>query len=459
MNLQGPRGIGLSLSGLGLVGACAAAPSAAPPATLEIARAPAPAVAPPPAAKLTMRSALAPAGLAIDGDLGEWGPSAGPSSVRVAFTSEGAVAAAELDEGGAEGFWLGLASIMMWEPGPNGTTCAGLPADEGGARACAESQRAFEAFVADYKKLFERLYRVSPAGVQVLRDDGSLAPVPLAKVAWRPNPRGATAEISLPASALPRTDQAPLQGIRLLGSTAAKLAHVARKETDWAEAQLESPVSFEPNGRLRAAVFRAVAERPCDDRFSYQPGDASQVFGAWSGPHPLYEKKASLGAVEVGVALRDPTTCIMFGSTGGPAEWSLVVVRRGAETLEAFSVRKVDAILERSGELHLFSFASGYSEGEGYDFGYWTVTVVSADGSLRDGVLREAAKAPGLPGTQMLTGAKEFHDAGYKTLGLRGPLFEDLRAGKKPPRWIETKWRWDPKAKAYTGKSRLIPAP
>jgi hypothetical protein len=412
-------------------------------------------------------SVAAPAGLTIDGDLGEWPPAGGaPGRVYVALAGDGAIIAADLDEAAvAGGIWVGLGSTPAREPGPNGSVCtAPVPTPEE-AEVCQANAAAFAAFVTKYDRAFEKLYRIDRGGVRVVDEGGALAAIPQAKIAWKAGARGATAEAWIPAAALPRMDQAPIRRLRLVARVASRPAAPALEAAEWTDVQLAPPASVEPLAALRAVVFGALATRQCDDVISYQPGDAQRLLGAWSGPAPLYVKQATLGEVEVGFALTNPTSCVMAGANGPATEETVVAVLRRGEPRAALRLGRVMRIVERADELHVISFRAGYSDGEGWWYADWSVTAVTRDGALREDLVRLPAQRAGTaPAGTAPAGARwswgdPFHAADFTSFGVRGSApVTDPKTGAERLVRVETTWRWDSKAKAYAASEKAIAA-
>lgn len=444
---------------LSLLAGCVQPP---PPAAPEIALLPA---APAPASRESPRievtSARAPERLAIDADLSEWGTwNDASTQIKVAFTGDSAIVAARLGETATDGIWLGIGSEPLRGPGPNGSTCDGPGTTPEANEACASMQEEYKAFLAKHDRLFERVYRIDSAGVRVLQRDGTLVAVPLAQVAWRKRAGGATAEASIPAASLPRFDRAPLDSIQILASDAPDPAKLDLLREHWTQISLDPPLAFEPWADLRARVLEVARGWQCDDSLSYQPGDPLHLLGAWSGAHPLYRKQASLGETEIGFALEGPTLCAMSGVPGPPFTRTAVAVLHRGHARSVLNLAKVMKIVERGGELHVIAYDDAYSSGEGWSHADWSVTAVTADGSVRENLL-PTPKQPITPPQQdrRLTGVKVIHADDFTSFGLQKTLTIEEPNGQSKKLGFEIVWRWDPGKKAYVVKERRIPPP
>jgi hypothetical protein len=117
-----------------------------------------------------------------------------------------------------------------------------------------------------------------------------------------------------PAATPKPMDQGRPAELRAVARITSTSAVPALHDKDWTVVTFEPAVDFEPHPELRSMAFRGLAQRPCDAVFWYQPGDPDRLFGVWSGPRPLYQKRATLGEVEVGFALDNPMTCVMAGA-------------------------------------------------------------------------------------------------------------------------------------------------
>jgi hypothetical protein len=424
-------------------------------------------------APVEVAAVAAPAGVILDGDLREWpqGAPAGidggsapkpPGQVYVALAADGAIVAADLDKAAAaRGVWVGIGSEPRRGPGPSGSVCtapAPTPAED---EVCEANAHAFTAFVTKYHRSFERLYRIDRDGIRVAEEGGALAVVPQARAAWKATARGATAEAWIPAAALPRMDQAPIRALRLVARVTPAPSVPAFDAKEWRDVRIEPPVGIGPQAELRAAVFGALAERQCDDVISYQPGDPERLIGAWSGPAPLYVKQASLGEVEVGFALTNPATCVMAGANGPATEETVVAVRHRGKPTRALRLGRVMRIATRAGELHVISFRSGYSDGEGWWYADWSVTAVTGDGSLREDLVQPPTKhAVSAPEGTRWSWSDPFHATDFASFGVHGSAqVTDPKTGAERLVRTETTWRWDPKAKAYVGREKLLATP
>jgi hypothetical protein len=476
--------------------ACSGTPP--PPAPLPPIVAAAPSAAPPSAPKADPAAASvvavrAPAHLVLDGDLAEWGsilppvpppsatpapappdagaPDAGPppdpnprdapSHVAVAITPEGALIAGHLAGEAQGGVWLvvdtgaaplaPLGSYARWGV-QSWVECMGRPGDEeydpDKDPGCQAVKERADQVVKDHERRFRRVYRIDRQGIVAVQDGGKLVAVEGAKVASRPAPGGVTIEASLPAKALPRVAEAPWVDIALGAHAARAEAPPANGSFPLVSFDLPEPVAFEPWAALRAQLFDVELHTATPPGLSYQPGDPlhieSMVYPGetergWLVPSeaPIYVKQGSIGGAEVGfVASRS-----LYAA----------VLNKG-KLVDLFRVvGKVMGLVERDGELHLLSCSIEVQTDSWTTWAVWSVLAIAPDGTVRTEVVETA------PGEFNWDEVREHHDKALATFGFRGRTrrFD----GSEEGRWYDVTWRWDRRARTYTGQRREVPAP
>ncbi len=442
--------------------------------------------------------ARVPSGFSLDGETTEWNLRAPPgtSKLAVAITGEAVFVATELGHPSPEGFWLGIASVAppmlplsTWEPGGNsdpvdcmapghmnpkgiwlkddidlsrGEPPQNKPEDVQACKALLE--RHGQRQVA-HRKRFTRLLRIEPTRVQRMNDNGELVAIEGAKIAWKPQAGGATAEISLPLSALPRLAEAPLARLFVWAGPANTSPPEGPPEDEAKAFTLPAPVSFEPLAQLRARAFAGVqlplyiansreeAQYPWAG-MSYDLADPRRIEWIHFGKSAqtvtveselLYEKKATLGDIEVGHvrALR---------------EW-LAISKKGA-LVDLIELREgLRSVIVRDGEIHAISYTPPH-----YTMAYssadpsWDVIAVGPDGAKRNPVQDVATNvlAPvtkgGLGcaniGPNGVMNGVETASPSFDTFGWKGSC--NLAAGGGEAAF-EMNWKWDVAAKQYTG--------
>ncbi len=466
-------------------------------------------VAPPELPKITVSAVRVPAGFALDGDTTEWalGAALGRSKLAIAVTAERVLVAAELGQPSPEGFWLSLASkanemlpVGTWGPGgavgkidctapghmnPAGIwieddvdpTVAGPPAGPApaAAAACQAIVDKHAKRQAAYLKRFTRSLRIEPGGVRAAGDEGELVALEGATIAWKTSPGGASVEVSLPLSAPPRLVEAPLTRLFAWARPATSEPPPPDAPLDDANALvLPAPVAFEPFAQVRARAFagadtqRYVASSRGEAQhrwtgLSYPPGDPTHVEWVRYGRSAqqvdvveavLYEKKATLGDVEVGHVQA-------FG------DW-LALSKKG-EVVQMLELREgLRGVVVRDGEIHAVSYTPGH-----YTMAYsslppsWDVLAIGPDGAVRDPVenlMATALKDPKKGGLGCLPvvgpagvmPGVETASATFDTFGWKGSCQIALDG---PSVAFEMAWKWDPAKKVYTGTLRRAPAP
>lgn len=446
-----------------------------------------------------------PSGLTMDGNLAEWPQLAeatnrrgsGSSTVAFAITNERIVLAAQLGPAAGGGIWLGIASPAPELPRIGNATSHGdvQPLDCEHAQRMVEGEyvststpnppevaaacRALVDRHADLKASlahrFSRRIKIDASGVRSLNDQGTLTPLEGATITSIRSANGSAFEASLPLTAMPRVAEAPLSSLSVWATASPapppEVAPVGSAKS------LPSPVSFEPNGSVRASVFQILGKpHQVDDLaferagISYQPGDPLHVEtmhyadrAVAGGPpvrtsvHPveelLYESKATLGDVEV-------------GSLHALFEW--VAIFHGGHLVESLALagawiptRQLRDVVVRDGEIHVVSYSPGgllFLSGK-REPASWFVTAVAPDGSHREAVDSALERAIGKSGADCDAWSlemKETSSSAFDTLGLGGTCMRyEERAGLEPskgPRSFEVSWRWDVAKKMYVGK-------
>jgi hypothetical protein len=504
-----------------LAGGCAEPPAAIAP---QVDLTPPPASSDSAAAEpviVGVATARAPAGLVIDGDLREWGvlpapppslprpesldepdgpsdaktkgpPNPADASSRLAFalTGDAALIAAELGEQARDGIWVGIGARVPDLPllgeyfGREGFVVLDCErkitlADMTGAPEGAEQDYSFEPRLpeekaacealearraevkAEHEKRFERLFKIDREGVRGVAEDGALVAIEGARSAWRPGPRGATVEVSLPLSAMPRAGEAPLRMLRLVARAAPTTPVITPGQ--WVWVNLPEAVSFEPYAALRAhALARALDlgehNFPPSTSYkqpwgmSYQPGDALRIEimdmdgvscdAVTPGEELLYAKLGSLGDVEVGrVAAPEGNLCTLRYDR----PWVAVFVKGKLAGMIELKGDPRGAV-ERSGELHVLACDRAYSAVPAI----WSGVAISPGGAHRELIVEPV---DGVKTTKAAPYWSDVSDVAGKDVDGFG------WRGTKGGRWVEATWRWDAVRKRYVGKQRSLPAP
>lgn len=504
-----------------VAGACAPPPVAAPPPAspqVQIAPAVGPAPGSPRAGSVSVAAVLPPAKLAIDGDLAEWGsllpppdaktsgpppeeraPSgreppepllSGPnprdagSRVAIALTGDALLIAAELGGEARDGIWLGLGSPAPELP-PIGEFGRGGYIDppdceqevvqdsDGNAvmrpkppelvATCKALMEGYEELVKTHRQRFWRTFRVDREGARLLGEGGALSRIEGARAAFKPGPRGATVEISLPLAAMPRLTAAPLEWLRLVArpATAPEPPELPPEQGVWVN--LPAPVSFEPHGELRARVFEALRGKTFYPAgLSYQPGDASHVQSVDQGSgmvvelrdEALYRKEASLGDVEVGRV----SAYVGFTAVLRKGKLVSLIPDERDERPDQARNRELRGVVVRDGAVHLVWFEpEDHSWNSGWLEAGWSVLAIAADGSHRDDLVGDAGgRSP------RWDSMSTFASADLESFGMRGStVYPDgmSKAALKKPVGLEITWSWDRDRKMYVGKRTSIPVP
>jgi hypothetical protein len=523
------RGVAEPRLALLLCGLLSCAPPAAParpPDVVVLAatsqpEAGAPAPAPPDPAAVSVTTLRLPKGFALDGDIAEWGsllprtgpepfwskqtygtdpddppfppyprtPPDAPSRIAVALTGDGAFIAADLSAGSKDGVWLGIAFYAPDLPPIgylNPSDRLGLSVDVNAPRGCDKDLfrlspalfpdiAACEAAIPAHKKQaaehaarFLRLFRLDREGLRAVGSGGALTSVDGARATFRERDGHLTIEATLPARALPRAAQAPIDWVRLLASSLAASTPPEAPIDAWIPLDLPDAVGFEPLAELRALAVgprQRERHRETDDleehAISYQPGEPEVIEelryvdlpggrgrnGLEVQPYqkPLYAKLRAFGDFEIGEVYS--------------AENTLIAVLRQGKFVEFLpGDSKLVTVVDRGQDLHFVYYGQGHASvrlccQEGYDFtrdeglwAGWGVTALHPDGTF------DINRCCGLPGDTAWRTVRSFHSPDFRALGLRGEVLFDyesdpgdnLAHGR-----CEATWRYDTKTDKY----------
>ncbi len=482
-----------------LVIACS---SSSPKPVIDLSHRPAPgdtsAQAEPPV--INVATARVPTGFSLDGDATEWNLRApqGTSKLAVAITGEAVFVATELGHPSPEGFWLGIASVApsmlsigTWEfaglvsgldcVAPGHMNAEGFwisndidlskneppPNSPEDVQACKVLHERHEQRALAHQKRFTRLLRIEPTRVRRVNEKGELVAIEDAKIAWKPRAGGAAAEISLPRSALPRLAEAPLARLFIWAGPADKPPPEGPLEDEEKALTLPAPVSFEPLGELRARAYAGV-EPPLyiansrgeaqyqSAHMSYDLADPLRIEWIHYGKYAqtvmvenefLYEKKATLGDIEV-------------GHVRAHREW-LAISKKGAKMELSQLNEGLRGVIVRDGEIHVISYTpSHYTMAYGSIGPSWEVIAIGPDGAKRDPMkittfsnkygLECASGGP----LAVMTVVVETTSPSFDTFGWKGVC--NLASGKGEAA-EELTWKWDVAAKQYTGTFNTLP--
>ena len=324
------------------------------------------------------------------------------------------------------------------------------------SRECHALLRRYEVFKAEYANRFLRRYKVDETGVQGTDATGKLVAIGGARVAWKKTAEGASVEVSLPLTAMPRVSEAPLAGLQVW-ATASSSPPAAIGEA--ARINFPAAVSFEPLGDLRSAVAGVLmnartvgGEAMPGSCFSYQPGDPERVElviaggNAGVGPvvKPLFEKTVTVGALEAGVSRTLATHAVAMVEGH----------------LTAFDLLDGDfrGAVQRNGQVHLFAFEQGEQavEYEGRPSHWQAITILpNGTSELLIDSTTVGATVQGWCSANYEEPGTAFSSADYHTFGLRGSCRgNDPNA---PPTGFEVAWTWNDTKKVYESTQRLIP--
>ena len=413
---------------------------------------------------------------------GEPAPNPPDAASRLAFalTSDGALIAASLGEAARDGIWLGVGAWAPDLPRLGVYSRGGVLDDlecqfvrielsegahKNGPPNPPEVRAACEALIDRHKKLtaaegarFERVFRIDHEGVRRVEADGALAAIPGASAVWKATASGAAVELSLPLAAMPRVAEAPLEAMRLAARAVTAPRPPALTTREWVWVTLPAPLSFDPLGELRAKLFeqqRSIELDPSHfgdtiysqpEGLSYHPasplrvesvhylGGEYEYIRVGASEQALYEKRDSLGDIEVGLA----------------ASGELAILRKGKLTEVIGVGGSLRGIVHRDGELHVFAFSpSGFSEAFGFHPARWSVTAVAEDGSHRDVVVDDSVEAAGWYEAAW-TPMDEITSKDFTRFGMRAVIEK---------KGVEQTWSWNGKRKVYVARRRDVAAP
>jgi hypothetical protein len=398
------------------------------------------------------------------------------SHLAFALTGDAALIAAELGEPARDGIWLGIGSstpevppigdytrgggIAEWDCGfkrvwgIEGHYENGEPNPPEVIAACKALIERHAKFTVKHARRFARRFKIDREGVRGVAADDTLYSVEGAKVAWKPGAKGATVEITLPLKAMPRVTEAPLASLRLVARAASSPTPPDFAPGPWVWVTLPEPVTFEPHGELRARAFQTPdGYMNFTPNMSYQPGDPIHVERLHYADGPtsvvadedtLYEKKASLGDIEIG-----------YLSSYGD---SLAILKKGKLVDMAGVYGSPRGIVTRDGELHVISSSelAFVPQIGGRVQPSWSVVVIAPDGSHRDEVVDHKVQI-----YEWDEGVTNFVNKELDTFGMRGSTHYPPPKGDYVEKAVglEVTWRWDKSLKMYMAKLRSIPVP
>lgn len=428
-----------------------------------------------------------PAGFKLDGDLAEWGsllppapapprpraPPAPPppdinprdaaSHVAIAVNGEGVVIAAQLTSAARNGIWLGIGTeappvpdIGLYQRGGGviAFNCdtdlgTGAPNPPEAIAACRALISAHADFTVAHEARFHRLFKIDSTGVHAAAKDGALTPIEGAGAVFKAGPAGASVEVSLPVSALPRLTSAPLRSLRFVARAATLPTPPAFDLATWVDLELAAPVAFEPLAEIRAKAWEMRYDRSSIEppTMSYHPADPlhteSVYYSDREGKNTsqvvitedvLYTKQATLGDIEVGYAVADGR--------------SVAILQKG-KVIDLVSLQGTPfGVVERDGGIHVLSYQTVTWSDNWVTTAAWYGIVVAADGAHREDVVTQES------GNFSWDDVAEFHNKSLDAFGLRGTRTL-LDTQKKEG--VERTWRWDRAAKMYRSTRRTIP--
>lgn len=329
----------------------------------------------------------------------------------------------------------------------------------GVVQACEDLKVQHERFKAQHRARFVRRVKFSAAGAYLVTPDGTSTLVESAKVVTHSTPDGVTIEASLPLSVMPYLTDVPLQWLRV----AARLDQPLKDDvaaTAWRWAKLPEVVRFEPHAELRERMFALILamEKRFPTALSFHPTSASHVHSVRyaKGDHRvlvdvdqvLYERRATIGDVEVGLA-RAYSPALAIFKTGELVNVALNRDGAGPE-VDGRGDRILRGTVDRSGELHVFSFSPlTYGGWAGMIPPHWTVHRIAVDGSIV--AVEELAASTSDIGTLIPDSVEEIADATFSRFGWRSDRGE-------PREGVEALWQWDPVKKVYASTVRRVHA-
>ena len=169
-------------------------------------------------------------------------PASATSHLALALGNDAVTIAADLGEPARDGFWLGIGEVPPPVPSIGLIARAGyiVPFNcdfeqirlmegewkKGPAKppevvaACRGVLARHAELIARHRARFTRLFKIDRDGVHGSSADGTLSTIDGAKAVFKPGARGATVEVSLPLTAMPRLAEAPAVTLRLVARAA-----------------------------------------------------------------------------------------------------------------------------------------------------------------------------------------------------------------------------------------------
>lgn len=435
--------------------------------------------------RMRLSAVAAPGKLVVDGKLGEWGdldagavevpepespfPRVGPLGqgdiapeienapspkeadlrVGLAVVPEGVIVAIDFGNTGLEELTIGLASIPPRADGlvylqSEGDTSPSPPPDPVRVVSAPEAG----AFTSELHITKEGAARKGAAGARAL-----------AGAEVRYDASAHTLEAKLPNAALPELTEAPLVYLRAAVAVSGPLPGDVLK-APWRWIALASEVAYAPWADLRARILRDVQMLgPAGGAgLSYHPDQPLRIASADRKPGgygplqpmgTLFEKKASLGDVEVGLGFAN----IPYVATvkGGQLRGTHLMTFHNAKEDEGGSKQgaltdgTVKGIVERGGEIHIITWAdTAYLTqitGEVVP-GHWTVVRVDREGAIRSD--RCFGDLP-FDALYQLGTLSPYADEKLTKLGWK----QGARDGVRAADLLTLECVWDEKKKAY----------
>ena len=413
---------------------CASCQTAAPRRVSDVTTAPTATLTPAPSPSaeepsdeiiVTTRENL-PESLHIDGALSEWGlpprQRGAESQLAVVLTKTGLALAGDLGKQHEAGIWLAIGfpapdltalplgfnntggfTLLECDPeAPGGPT---TPEDQEDCRA---KLAAADAFAAEQRARFRRVYRIDAQGVR--RADGAaLSPVDDARAAFVRHAEGVTVELTLPERALPRASTAPLDLVALFVSAADEPMPVESEAEPWPLYPIAA-ITFEPYGALRNAVFAEALPL-----LSYQPGEQLDIEQIGYGDAVIStERRAYRGTLcESAAKTAKVEYCLVR------AKDTALVVLEGSKPLSTTWLDTPPrASRLRGDDLHIYllwedDFAYEVTGNHVWTQAGWSVTVARPDGTVTDAIMQ------GEPPIYWAD-PEPFDTAELDTFGLRG---------------------------------------
>ena len=310
-----------------------------------------------------------------------------------------------------------------------------------------------------------RYLHIDKGGVELVTSDGTQR---LAKARVVVSADGRSMEASLPNEVLPPLDEAPLTQMVM----AVSLGREVRTDyfaPPYRWVKLDAPVHYQPEAELRERVMALVAAQGpaggstiryrADDAMLMTASPTNSQLGVLQTANVLYEKKASLGNVEVGLGhLHSP---YIVARKGGVLSDIALLTRteEGYVSPKNFSLSDgvVQAIVERNDEIHILSRASSAYHAlwtGAFMAAHWTVSRVDRSGKIRTWYCEQPEHGTAMmfdPGQE-----KPFADEKLTKFGWRVRTFEHMAPDNRA-RTLELTCSWDAKTKSY--KSRVTYTP